>query len=154
MFSYSTPTDIYSLGVVFLELLTHKQCNPFMGFTQRALDGSNPITYEQHLDECLKTIPDIYSSDTRDLLKQMLDKVCFFNLSAAVIRDYLALSLQNPNTRITVQEILKNPQAMSSKRLMPSNRCVSTLTALLSELLFRLSFLSFVPATPARSSLS
>ena len=78
-FSYSTPTDIYSLGVVFLELLSQQQCNPFMGFTARALDGSAQVSYEEHLEECLNTVPTVYSDDTREILRGMLDKVLSIN---------------------------------------------------------------------------
>ena len=72
---YSAPTDIYSLGIVFLELLTLHLVNPFMSFTSLALDNTEPITYEAHLGSCLAKVPAQYTQDTRDLLREMLNKV-------------------------------------------------------------------------------
>ena len=71
---YSTQTDIYSLGVVFLELLTLKQTNPFLSYSSALLDSSE-LTYEDHLESCLAQIPPQYCQATRDILREMLDRV-------------------------------------------------------------------------------
>ena len=110
---YSKATDIYSLGVVFLELLTLKQLNPFMSYSSLTLQSDQPITYDQHLQTCIDQVPQQYSQDIRELLAEMLHKVSSFHCTFYTSLHSLLITLSRTQSSVSQSAVsLRSPRSL------------------------------------------